>query len=141
MSDNGSAYISGAFRQAVAALGARHLRTRPYTPRTNGKAERFIQTMLRLWAYDGTTSWEITASSAAGASPVDRSAAERLGAVSRGQRPTRIRPSTTTAPFPGCKTFTGLRSSSRTSGATSTSAEIRIMRSTNASRSPGGIPR
>jgi len=51
MSDNGSAYISAAFRQAVAMLGARHLRTRPYTPRTNGKAERFIQTMLRLWAY------------------------------------------------------------------------------------------
>jgi transposase InsO family protein len=51
MSDNGSPYISADFRQAVAALGARHLRTRPYTPRTNGKAERFIQTMLRLWAY------------------------------------------------------------------------------------------
>jgi len=51
MSDNGSAYLSADFRTAVAALGARHLRTRPYTPRTNGKAERLIQTMLRLWAY------------------------------------------------------------------------------------------
>jgi transposase InsO family protein len=51
MSDNGSGYISADFRRAVAALAARHLRTRPYTPRTNGKAERFIQTMLRLWAY------------------------------------------------------------------------------------------
>jgi transposase InsO family protein len=51
LSDNGSPYISADFRSAVAALGARHLRTRPYTPRTNGKAERFIQTMLRLWAY------------------------------------------------------------------------------------------
>jgi transposase InsO family protein len=51
MSDNGSPYISADFRDAVAALGARHIRTRPYTPRTNGKAERFIQTMLRLWAY------------------------------------------------------------------------------------------
>jgi transposase InsO family protein len=51
MSDNGSPYISADFRDAVAALGARHLRTRPYTPRTNGKAERLIQTMLRLWAY------------------------------------------------------------------------------------------
>jgi transposase InsO family protein len=51
MSDNGSGYVSADFRQAVAVLGARHLRTRPYTPRTNGKAERFIQTMLRLWAY------------------------------------------------------------------------------------------
>ncbi len=51
MSDNGSGYISTDFRDAVAAVGARHVRTRPYTPRTNGKAERFIQTMLRLWAY------------------------------------------------------------------------------------------
>ena len=51
MSDNGSGYVSADFRQAIAALRARHLRTRPYTPRTNGKAERFIQTMLRLWAY------------------------------------------------------------------------------------------
>lgn len=51
MSDNGSAYISADFRDAVVTLGAKHLRTRPYTPRTNGKAERFIQTMLRLWAY------------------------------------------------------------------------------------------
>src|SRR6185295_15603197 len=51
MSDNGAGYISADFRMAVAALAARHLRTRPYTPRTNGKAERFIQTMLRLWAY------------------------------------------------------------------------------------------
>ena len=51
MSDNGSGYISADFREAIGVLGARHLRTRPYTPRTNGKAERFIQTMLRLWAY------------------------------------------------------------------------------------------
>jgi transposase InsO family protein len=51
MSDNGSPYISADFRDAVVALGARHLKTRPYTPRTNGKAERLIQTMLRLWAY------------------------------------------------------------------------------------------
>lgn len=51
MSDNGSPYISGEFRTAVSSLGARHIRTRPYTPRTNGKVERLIQTMLRLWAY------------------------------------------------------------------------------------------
>ena len=37
--------------QPVAEIRARHIRTRPYTPRTNGKAERFIQTMLREWAY------------------------------------------------------------------------------------------
>ncbi|HPE37127.1 MAG TPA: IS481 family transposase [Spirochaetales bacterium] len=51
MTDNGSGYVSKAFGQACAALGLRHIRTRPYTPRTNGKAERFIQTALREWAY------------------------------------------------------------------------------------------
>jgi transposase InsO family protein len=52
MSDNGSAYVAHAYRQALAQLGLRHLRTRPYRPRTNGKAERFIQTLLNEWAYD-----------------------------------------------------------------------------------------
>jgi transposase InsO family protein len=51
MSDNGSAYISHAYRQALAELGLRHLRIRPYRPRTNGKAERFIQTLKNEWAY------------------------------------------------------------------------------------------
>ena len=51
MTDNGSAYRSKAFAAACQRLGLRHLRTRPYTPRTNGKAERFIQTLLREWAY------------------------------------------------------------------------------------------
>jgi transposase InsO family protein len=51
MTDNGSAYRSHAFRHACSCAGLRHLRTRPYTPRTNGKAERFIQTALREWAY------------------------------------------------------------------------------------------
>jgi transposase InsO family protein len=51
MTDNGSAYRSMHFRQALLKAGARHVRTRPYTPRTNGKAERFIQTSLREWAY------------------------------------------------------------------------------------------
>lgn len=51
MTDNGSAYRSNLFRQALLKAGARHVRTRPYTPRTNGKAERFIQTSLREWAY------------------------------------------------------------------------------------------
>ena len=51
MSDNGSGYVSRAFRATCAALALRHLRTRAYTPRTNGKAERFIQTLLREWAY------------------------------------------------------------------------------------------
>jgi transposase InsO family protein len=51
LTDNGSGYLSRVFRQECAALGLRHRRTRPYTPRTNGKAERFIQTLLREWAY------------------------------------------------------------------------------------------
>lgn len=51
MTDNGSAYKSFAFRDLLANAGVRHIRTRPYTPRTNGKAERFIQTSLREWAY------------------------------------------------------------------------------------------
>ena len=51
MTDNGSAYRSHAFRDLCAGSHLRHIRTRPYTPRTNGKAERFIQTSLREWAY------------------------------------------------------------------------------------------
>ena len=51
MTDNGTGYRSHLFRQAREALGLRRLRTRPYTPETNGKAERFIKTMLEDWAY------------------------------------------------------------------------------------------
>ena len=51
MSDNGSAYVSKLFARTVRRLGLRHIRIRPYTPKTNGKAERFIQSMLREWAY------------------------------------------------------------------------------------------
>jgi transposase InsO family protein len=51
MTDNGCGFISQAFGAALRDAGARHIRTRPYTPRTNGKAERFIQTCLREWAY------------------------------------------------------------------------------------------
>ena len=51
MTDNGSCYVSHAFAAMLAHLGARHIRTRPYRPQTNGKAERFIQTALREWAY------------------------------------------------------------------------------------------
>jgi transposase InsO family protein len=51
MTDNGSPYVSYAFRDICQRLGIRHLRTKPYTPRTNGKAERFIQTCLREWAH------------------------------------------------------------------------------------------
>jgi transposase InsO family protein len=51
MSDNGSAYRSTVHAIACRELGIRHLRTQPYRPRTNGKAERFIQTLTRRWAH------------------------------------------------------------------------------------------
>jgi len=51
MTDNGSAYISTAHAIACRALHVRHLRTRPRRPQTNGKAERFIRTLLGGWAY------------------------------------------------------------------------------------------
>jgi transposase InsO family protein len=51
MTDNGSCYKAKAFATACSDLGIKHIRTKPYTPKTNGKAERFIQTALREWAY------------------------------------------------------------------------------------------
>jgi len=54
LTDNGPCYHAHRFRRACEQLGIRHRRTRPYTPRTNGKAERFIQTALREWAYART---------------------------------------------------------------------------------------
>ena len=54
LTDNGAAYRSRAFAAACRELGLKHRFTRPYTPRTNGKAERFIQTALHEWAYART---------------------------------------------------------------------------------------
>jgi transposase InsO family protein len=51
ITDNGSPYRSAAHAVACRVLGVRHLRTRPYRPQTNGKAERFIRTLLGGWAY------------------------------------------------------------------------------------------
>jgi transposase InsO family protein len=51
MTDNGSCHKSLAFRRACKRSGLRHICTKPYTPETNGKAERFIQSSLREWAY------------------------------------------------------------------------------------------
>ena len=51
MSDNGSAYVSFRFRDLCESLNVRHVRIKPHRPQTNGKAERFIQTLLREWAY------------------------------------------------------------------------------------------
>jgi hypothetical protein len=51
MTDNGTCYKSRAFGRACKRLGLKHIRTRAYTPKTNGKAQRFIQTALHEWAY------------------------------------------------------------------------------------------
>lgn len=51
MSDNGSAFLSHPFAAFCRSVNVRHIRTRPYTPKTNGKVERMIQTLLREWAY------------------------------------------------------------------------------------------
>ena len=51
ITDNGAAYKSRRFAKLLRRLGIKQIRTRPYTPRTNGKAERFTQTFLREWAY------------------------------------------------------------------------------------------
>jgi transposase InsO family protein len=51
MSDNGACYIAHSYTAALDQLGLKHLRIRPYRPRTNGKAERLIQTLLHEWAY------------------------------------------------------------------------------------------
>ena len=51
MTDNGSGYRSKRFKQAIHDLGLRHIRTKPYTPRTNGKAEAVIRILQREWAY------------------------------------------------------------------------------------------
>jgi transposase InsO family protein len=66
MTDNGSGYVSHRFRGVIEALGARHLRTRPYRPQTNGKAERFIQTANREWAYSRPYSSSVARTSALG---------------------------------------------------------------------------
>jgi transposase InsO family protein len=73
MTDNGSAYRIRLFREACAAAKLRHLRTRPYTPRTNGKAERFIQTVLRECAY----AHPFQSVSVIGATPCGRAAGPR----------------------------------------------------------------
>ena len=54
LTDNGSGYRSKMFAEACQTLNVKHIFTKPYTPQTNGKAERFIQTLLREWAYART---------------------------------------------------------------------------------------
>lgn len=63
LTDNGACYKSRKFGEACREFGIQHKRTRPYRPQTNGKAERFIQTALKEWAYAQTHphSWKRTA--------------------------------------------------------------------------------
>ena len=61
MTDNGAAYKSRRFAKLLRRLKIRHIRTRPYTPRTNGKAERFIQTLLCEWPVLGAIPLQSTA--------------------------------------------------------------------------------
>jgi transposase InsO family protein len=67
LTDNGASYRSHAYRDVLAGHAIRHKRTRPFHPQTNGKAERFIQTLLNEWAYGRAY----------------RSNADRLGALPR----------------------------------------------------------
>ena len=60
LTDNGSYYVSHAFQGLCHQLGLRHLRTRPYRPQTNGKAERLIQTLLREWPTASPTALQAT---------------------------------------------------------------------------------
>ncbi len=101
MTDNGACYRSRRFRNLCRKLGLKLIYTRPYTPRTNGKAERFIQTALREWAY-------------ARAYETSRQRAEQLPLWLQGGT---VFPSSSTGPkmprFPG---FWLLESTWRTSG-------------------------
>ena len=58
LTDNGPAYRSQLFNKTCQALGIKHTYTRPYTPQTNGKAERFIQTCLREWGLRKTLAYQ-----------------------------------------------------------------------------------
>lgn len=51
MTDNGTSFRSHRYAKALRRLSIKHIRTKPYTPKTNGKAERLVQTALREWAY------------------------------------------------------------------------------------------
>lgn len=57
LTDNGKVFVSYEFQTWYERLGIKRQRTRPYRPQTNGKAERFIQTVLREWAYSRPYSW------------------------------------------------------------------------------------
>jgi transposase InsO family protein len=83
MTDNGSPYISTIHAATCRELGIRHLRTQPYRSQTNGKAERFIQTMLR----EGPTDASMTYRQNEPASPLDRATTTGTSHSSLGHRP------------------------------------------------------
>ena len=87
LTDNGSAFRSRDFNRLCAELGLKHRYTRAYRPQTNGKAERFIQSALREWAYGFTYqhSTQRTDALEAGAVPVRSPCAAAPGSLSRGR--------------------------------------------------------
>jgi transposase InsO family protein len=97
MTDNGSVYKSFAYRDLLADKGIRHKRTKPYTPRTNGKAERFIRTSLREWAY--ANAYQTSAEHTGALAPwVDRYNSQRTHSgighrtpLQQAEQPTRLR--------------------------------------------------
>jgi transposase InsO family protein len=78
MSDNGSGYIGAAHAIACRALDVRHTRIRPGRPRTNGKAERFIQTLLNVWAYVRLYGTPKNASTSSGATSSDTTSDDHM---------------------------------------------------------------
>ena len=90
MTDNGSCYKAFAFRDAYRDLGIKHIRTKPYTPKTNGKAERIIQTALREWGLRPSLSHLRTAGAASDlAAPIQLASAARRYKISNADHETR----------------------------------------------------
>ena len=90
MTDNGSAYVSFVHALACRALGIKHLRTRPYRPRTNGKAERFIRTLLGGWAYGASTAPPTNAAPRSPAGSTSTIADDPTGSLSHQAPTTRL---------------------------------------------------
>ena len=83
LTDNGSSYRSWQFARACQQLAIEHRRTRPYSPQTNGKAERFIQTALREWAYQNT-----------GQTPIKQTCTCNLGTITTTGKDPMVAPNT-----------------------------------------------
>jgi transposase InsO family protein len=84
MTDNGPCFYADLFRDTCRALDLRHLRTPIYTPRTNGKAERFIQSAIREWAfarlYQNSQLWRVFVNPGPSSSQISADSGQRSGA-------------------------------------------------------------